>query len=106
MGENYRDSNARLDERCGRICKGKTCFAADDDHRACITDMLINKIWPVKRFIENALSENRCSHIAGILEMADSEMEELLSFAKRLQDDQRRRETAHYDAYGKSTPSL
>ncbi|MCL4490768.1 MAG: hypothetical protein M1510_02540 [Nitrospirae bacterium] len=52
------------------------------------------------------MNENRCSHIAGVLEMADSEMDKLLSFAKRLQDDQRRKETAHYDAYGKSTPSL
>ncbi|MCL4490769.1 MAG: hypothetical protein M1510_02545 [Nitrospirae bacterium] len=48
MAGDHQDNDSRimsiLDERCVSICKGKKCFAADDDHRACITDMLINKV--------------------------------------------------------------
>ncbi len=55
--------------------------------------MLINKIWPVKKFIENAIDENRCNHLGEILEMAGDGLDELLSFAIRLQEMQKQRET-------------
>lgn len=66
------------------------CFVANGGQFDCISDMVINKIWAAKKILELGNEKNRCEHLAGILDLATHEMDEVLAWAKYLQTRQDR----------------
>ena len=76
----------KLVKRCGSICgENRTgCFVANANHLECITDIIINKIWAARSIIEMGTRDTTCEHMAGILNVATTEMDELIYWVKNM----------------------
>mgnify|MGYP001570668063 CR=1 FL=1 len=81
-----------LVKRCRTICGDDTsgCFIANAKHLDCITDIVINKIWAAREIIGMGTGKNTCKEIAGILNIATNEMDELIDWVQNLQTLQKR----------------
>lgn len=74
-----------ISERCQRLCEqDKDCFANNRKQITCISDMVINKMWPVKELIEFAKAENQCELLVEPLSMASDSINELIAWIKFL----------------------
>lgn len=72
-------------ERCQRICKSSlNCFADNKKQLMCISDMVINKAWPIKNLIASAMKKNKCAEVSEILQIASDNMDELVNWVKQL----------------------
>lgn len=76
-----------LVKRCKTICGNDTagCFITNAKHLDCVTDIVINKVWATREIIKTAAGEDRCAEIAGILNSATDEMDELIVWVRNLQ---------------------
>lgn len=59
-------------------------FFTNANHLDCITDIIINKIWAARAIIEMGTRESTCEHMAGILNEATQEMDELITWVKKM----------------------
>jgi hypothetical protein len=79
-----------LVKRCGLICGDDRtgCFVENANHLECITDIIINKVWAARAIIELGARESSCERMAGILNVATGEMDELVDWMKNLRSQQ------------------
>ncbi len=81
-----------LVKRCGSICgeDRSGCFVTNANHLECITDIIINKIWAARAIVEMGARESACEHLAGILNTATNEMDDLINWVKKMPTLQKR----------------
>ncbi len=81
-----------IETRCKRICGDDApCFTDNKKQISCISDMVINKVWPVKGLIDAAVKKNECSEVADILDIANNSIDELIEWVKHLQAEHHQR---------------
>jgi hypothetical protein len=75
-----------LVKRCSAICGDDRtgCFVTNANHLECITDIIVNKIWAARAVIEMGTRDSTCEHMAGILNVAANEMDELINWVKEM----------------------
>ncbi len=80
------------EKRCQQVCGNSSdnCFIGNNNQIACISDMVINKMWAVKEIIRMAKDENQCSQITEFLNMASENVDELIDWVKHLQGQNRK----------------
>lgn len=75
-----------LSDRCSRICgdfRGN-CFRDNKDQLTCISDMVINKASGIMAIIDTARDSNQCETMEEILQLAERDVNELISWVKDL----------------------
>ncbi len=79
------------EKRCRQMCESNDeCFIWNDRQIACISDMVINKMWAVREIIRMARDESRCSQMDEFLNMASENVDELIDWVKHLQEQNRK----------------
>jgi hypothetical protein len=80
-------------KRCRTLCgeDAAGCFITNAGHLDCITDIVINKVWPVREIIKIAAGENPGAETSGMLNRATGELDELIAWVKELQALKKRR---------------
>ncbi|MDI6727591.1 MAG: hypothetical protein QMD44_01525 [Thermodesulfovibrionales bacterium] len=76
------------EKRCQQVCGNSSdnCFIGNNNQIACISDMVINKMWAVREIIRMARDESRCSQMDEFLNMASGNVDELIDWVKHLQE--------------------
>jgi hypothetical protein len=71
-----------LEKRCETICEKGThlCFTPDGNRFECPSDMLMDKMLAVREVIGIAIERNACPQVAGILNVATENIDEVLEW--------------------------
>jgi hypothetical protein len=75
-----------LQKRCQAIC-GKDayrCFTPGGSRFECLSDMLTDKMRAVREVIEIGIERNACPQVAGILNVATENIDEVLEWLNYL----------------------
>ncbi len=71
-----------LEKRCETICEkgANRCFTPDGNRFECPSDMLTDKMQAVREVIGIAIERNACPQVAGILDVATENIDEVLEW--------------------------
>ena len=71
-----------LEKRCETICEkgAHRCFSPGGNHFECPSDMLMDKMLAVREVIEIGIERNACPQVAGILNVATENIDEVLEW--------------------------
>lgn len=75
-----------LQKRCQAIC-GKDahrCFTPSGNRLECLSDMLTDKMRTVREVIEIGIERNACPQVAGILDVATQNIDEVVEWLNYL----------------------
>jgi len=75
-----------LQKRCQGICEkgAHQCFTPSGNRFECLSDMLTDKMQEVREVIEIGIELNACPQVAGILNVATENVDEVLEWLKYL----------------------
>ena len=75
-----------LQKRCQAICGKYThrCFTPDGSRFECLSDTLTDKMRAVREVIEIGIERNACPQVAGILNVATENVDEVLEWLNYL----------------------
>jgi hypothetical protein len=71
-----------LEKRCKTICEkgAHRCFTPGGNRFECLSDMLTDKMRAVREVIEIGIERNACPQVAGILDVASENIDEVLEW--------------------------
>lgn len=83
----YISKRNRFKERCHQICGdgSSPCFIDNSKQIACISDMVINKVFAIKTIVDRLREDNQYGEISEFLDAAYDSVDELINWVRYLQ---------------------
>ncbi len=80
-------NGTQIEDRCSLMCgiAATDCLNYSERQIDCIADMVLNRVWPVKLLLEDALKTGRADYLIKHQDEITGSLQELIDWARHIQ---------------------